>query len=75
MFLAVVDILRPIAGVSLLVVQQTADAKLFNRRTIPTGPEPCARSLVSEDSVQPVAVLCLDGVVWKERVSPIFWVW
>lgn len=57
MFLAAVNVLGPVAGVGVLVVQQTADAQLLCGGTIPAGPVARTRCLVSEDTVQPVAML------------------
>lgn len=61
MFLAAINILRPVAGVGVLIVEQTSNAELFRGGSIPAGPVPGAGSLVPEDAVQPVAVLCPDG--------------
>lgn len=63
MFLATLDRLGPIARVSLLVVQESTDAQLFGRRSVPTGPVTGARGLVTEYSVQPVAVFAGDWAV------------
>lgn len=56
MFLTSLDVFWPIAGVRVLVVQQTADAELFSGRTVPAGPVAGAGRLVTKDSVQPVTV-------------------
>lgn len=61
MFLAAIYIFRPVAGVGVLIVQQTANAELFRSCSIPASPVPGAGGLVAEDAVQPVAVLCPDG--------------
>jgi hypothetical protein len=62
-FLAAGDVLRPVAGVCLLVVEQAADAELFRRRAVPARPVPRAGRLVTEDPVQPVTVLrALGGI-------------
>ena len=62
MLLASGHILRPVAGVGLLVVQQAADAVLLRGRAVPAGPVPGAGSFVPEDAVQPVTVLC---TLWR----------
>lgn len=54
--MASVDILGPITRVSFLVVQQSADAQLFGGGAVPASPVPCARRLVTEYSIQPIAV-------------------
>ena len=51
MFLTSVDIFRPIARVSVFVVQKSTDAKLFCCRTVPTRPISRARCFVSENSI------------------------
>lgn len=51
MFLTAVYILGPVARVSVLIVQQTTDAKLFCCSAIPAGPVSGARGLMAEDSV------------------------
>jgi len=56
MFLAPLDVLGPVARVSFLVVQQPADAQLFGGRAVPASPVSCARRLMTEYSVQPIAV-------------------
>ncbi len=56
MFLASLDVLRPVTGVRVLVVQKASDAELLGGRAVPAGPVPGARSFVTEDSVQPVTV-------------------
>jgi len=56
MFLASSDILGPVARVSFLVVEEAADAKLLGRGAVPASPVSGARCLMSENSVQPVAV-------------------
>lgn len=60
MLLASLDVLGPVAGPGLLVVQQTADAELLGRGAVPAGPVPRAAGLVAEDPVEPVAVLRRD---------------
>lgn len=57
MFLTSGYVLRPVASVCFLVVEKAADTELFRGRSVPAGPVPRARRLVTEDSVQPVAVL------------------
>lgn len=64
--LATSNILWPVAGMGLLVVQQAADTELFCGGSVPAGPIPGAASLVAENSVQPVTVLGALG-----RIS--FW--
>ena len=55
--LAAGNVLRPVASVSLLVVEQAANAELLGGGAVPAGPVTCAGGLVPEDAVQPVAVL------------------
>lgn len=62
-FLASVYIFRPVARVGVFVVQQTADAELLRRSSVPAGPVACARRLVSEDAVEPAAVFLPDRPV------------
>ena len=57
MFLAAGDVLGPVTSVGLLVVEEAADAELLRGGAVPAGPVPGARGLVTEDAVQPVAVL------------------
>ena len=64
MFLASGDVLWPVAGVCLLVVEEAADAELLGRGPVPAGPVAGAGGLVAEDAVQPVAVLRALGRVW-----------
>ena len=66
MFLASGDVLWPVAGVCLLVVEEAADAELLGGRPVPAGPVAGARGLVAEDAVQPVAVLRALGRVWGQ---------
>jgi hypothetical protein len=63
MLLASSDVLGPVAGVRLLVVEQPADAELLGGSAVPAGPVPGAGGLVAEDAVQVVAVLSLLGRV------------
>jgi hypothetical protein len=56
MLLASLHVIRPITGVSVLVVEQTSDAQLFSGSSVPACPVPGARRFVTEDAVQPVAV-------------------
>jgi len=65
MFLAAGNILRPVAGVSLLVVEQAADAELLGGGSVPAGPVASAGGLVPENSVQPVTVLRALGGIGK----------
>jgi len=63
MFLAASHVLRPVAGVGLLVVEQPADTELLRGGAVPAGPVASAGRLVAEYSVQPVAVLrALRGI-------------
>jgi len=63
MFLAAGNILRPVTGVSLLVVEQSTDTELLSSGPVPAGPVAGAGGLVAEYSVQPVAVLrALGGI-------------
>lgn len=57
MFLAAVYVLRPVARVRVLVVEQATDAQLFRGSAVPAGPVARAGRFVSEDSVQPITVL------------------
>jgi hypothetical protein len=57
MFLATSNILWPVTGVGLLVVQQATNTELFSGCSVPARPVPGAASLVAENSVQPVTVL------------------
>lgn len=57
MFLASIDVFRPVAGSRCLVVEQTADAQLLRGGAVPACPVPGARGLVAKDAVEPVAVL------------------
>ena len=65
MLLAPAYILRPVAGVRLLVVEQASDAELLGGRSVPACPVPGARGLVAEDAVEPVAVLRANGGICK----------
>jgi len=65
--LAASNVLGPVAGVRLFVVEQAADAELFCGGAVPAGPVARARRLVAEDAVQPVTVL---RALW--RVSQVF---
>lgn len=63
MFLAAGNILRPVTGVSLLVVEQSTNAELLRGGSVPAGPVAGAGGLVPEYSVQPVTVLrALGGI-------------
>lgn len=75
MLLASGDVLGPVAGVSLLVVEEAADAELLSGGAVPAGPVAGAGGLVPEDAVEPVAVLGGDGGVWVGggRVSYFSW--
>ena len=64
MFLAAGNILRPVAGVSLLVVEQSTNTELLGGGPVPAGPVASAGGLVTEYSVQPVAVLRALGRIW-----------
>ena len=66
MFLASGHVLWPVAGVCLLVGEEAADAELLSGRPVPAGPVAGARGLVAEDAVQPVAMLCALGWIWRE---------
>lgn len=71
MFLASVYILGPVTGVGAFVVQKSTDAQLFCGGAVPACPISCARSLVSEDAVQPVAVLGSNWGIWKFNMQLI----
>ena len=63
MFLASGDVLWPVAGVCLLVVEEAADAELLGGGPVPAGPVAGAGGLVPEYSVEPVTVLrALGGI-------------
>ena len=64
MFLASGDVLWPVAGVCLLVVEEAADAELLGGGAVPASPVAGAGRLVTEDTVQPVAVLRALGRIW-----------
>ena len=64
MFLAASNILRPVAGVGLLVVEQSTNAELLGGRSVPAGPVARAGSLVAKDAVEPVAVLSALWRIW-----------
>lgn len=57
MLLTSLDVFRPVAGSGSLVVKQTAYAELLGGGAVPASPVPGAGGLVTEDPVQPVAVL------------------
>jgi len=57
MFLAVGDLIRPVAGVRLLAVQQASHAELLRGGAVPARPVARAGGLVAKDAVQPVTVL------------------
>jgi len=65
MFLAASNILRPVAGVSLLVVEQSTNTELLGGGSVPAGPVAGAGGLVPEYSVQPVTVLRALGGIGK----------
>lgn len=67
MLLASLDVLGPVARVSVLVVQQSADAQLLGGCAVPARPVPRARRLVSENAVQPVTVISGYGSVCGKR--------
>ena len=60
MLLTSSDILGPVASVSVLVVEQSSDAKLFGGGSVPARPVASARGFVTEDSVKPVAMFRTD---------------
>ena len=63
MFLATVDVVGPVAGVGVFVVEETTNAELLRGSSVPAGPVPRAGRLVAEDAVEPVTVLCADWAV------------
>jgi len=65
MFLASFNGFGPIASVFLFVVEQTADAELFDGSSVPAGPVADAGRFVAEDAVLPVARAAADGRVGK----------
>lgn len=66
MLLTAINILGPVTGVSILVVQQTTDAELFSGSAVPAGPVASAGSFVPEDTVQPVAMLRANWRVYLD---------
>lgn len=62
-------VLRPVARMGVLVVEQASYAELLGGGAVPARPVAGAGRLVAEDAVQPVAVLSADGrVCWgKEK--------
>jgi len=70
-FLASLDVLGPVAGVSFFVVQQPADAQLFGGRAVPASPVPRARRLVTEYAVQPIAVFPGYWAVCGKQTSTV----
>lgn len=56
MFLTPLHVVRPVAGVGVLIVQQTADTKLLRGRAVPARPVARTRRFVTKDAVQPVTV-------------------
>lgn len=70
MFLASGNVLRPITGMCLLVVEEAADTELLGSGTVPARPVPGARRLVTEDAVQPVTVLsALRRISFRSSVA------
>jgi len=65
MFLAAGNVLRPVTGVSLLVVEQPTDTELLGGGAVPAGPVAGAGGLVAEYSVEPVTVLSALGGIGK----------
>jgi len=65
MLLATSNILRPVTGMGLLIVEQTSDAELFRGGSIPAGPVSGARGLMTKYSIQPVAMLGALGWIRK----------
>jgi len=65
MFLTAGNILRPVAGVSLLVVEKSTNTELLGGCSIPAGPVAGAGGLVAKYSVQPVTVLRALGGIGK----------
>jgi len=65
MFLAAGNVLRPVTGVSLLVVEQTTDTELLGGGPVPAGPVAGAGGLMAEYSVEPVTVLRALGGIGK----------
>lgn len=72
MFLASVHILRPVAAVSIFIVQQTTDTQLLCRRSIPTCPISGTRRFMTEYAVQPVAMLCRNGTIYGKEAKKRF---
>ena len=60
MFLTSLDILRPVAGVSIFVVEKSTDTKLFSGSSVPTGPVASAGGLVTKDAIKPITVFSAD---------------
>jgi hypothetical protein len=65
--LASLDIVWPVARVSLFAVEETANAQLFSGSSIPARPIAGARSLMPENAIEPVAVLRGNRRIWKKR--------
>lgn len=63
MLLATLNVLGPIAGVLLFVVEETADAELLGGSAVPAGPVADAGRFVAEDAVLPVARSRADGAI------------
>lgn len=64
MFLTPCYILRPVTSVRFLVVEKAADTELFRGCSVPTGPVTGARRLMSENAIQPVAMLRTLGWIF-----------
>lgn len=67
MFLTAVYVFRPVAGVSVLVVEKAAYAQLLRGGPVPAGPVPGARGLVPKNAIQPITVLPSDWSVCKRE--------
>lgn len=51
------NILRPIARMRVLIIEQPPDAQLLRRRPVPARPIPRTRRLMPKNPIQPVAVV------------------
>lgn len=67
MLLASGNILGPVTGMSFLVVEETTDAKLLSSGSVPASPIASTASLMSEDTIKPIAVLSGDWRVWNVK--------
>jgi len=57
MFLTTSNVLWPVTSVCFFAVEKTSDAELFGGGTVPASPVTGAGGFVSENSVEPLAML------------------